>query len=328
VTAVPEAPSQRAIYDARYRRSGYDNRSAVRVLTAEADAIRAASRRALASCPDAAELSMFDFGYGTGRVVNEFADEYPRVCDGRPLRVVAYDVSSVGLAKAAERLVAGNGFRTTGLTWRPLADRGYVAGSVTRDDVTIVFVHGSETDSAEQVRDLVLGANDGRPYLVTSSWYGGLGHVFGRHRRRELFEVLGEVTHPDGDLVVAVSGTADLVEDQAYWASRLAAGTTGGEPVEVPGDVLYETELGQRNYYHVFGTDLADYLREITGPGQRWWVEGIRLPDEEFASRAEEQANYRRVVAFNRAKGDAPWGPEDYRRLHTVAGFRSSAPTA
>jgi hypothetical protein len=71
--------SQRAIYDARYRAGGYDRRSAVRVLTAEAEALRQAARRVLDRICDLRELSLFDFGYGTGRVTNQFIDHYVHV---------------------------------------------------------------------------------------------------------------------------------------------------------------------------------------------------------------------------------------------------------
>ena len=39
---------------------------------------------------------------------------------------------------------------------------------------------------------------------------------------------------------------------------------------------MYATELGQSNFYHVFGIDLHDYMKAITRPNQYWWVEGIR----------------------------------------------------
>lgn len=323
-----EKLSQRAIYDARYRGDGYDTRSQVRVLTAEAEALRGAAVRALQNCPDADELSVFDFGYGTGRVVNEFVEEYPAIADGRSLRIVAYDVAAVGLAKAAQQLVSESEFRDYGLKLDPDALSGYVAGSVRRrrDDVdtTVVFVHAGEDDDAETMQHLVLAANDGRPCLVTCSWYGGIGHVFGVERRRSFFAGLSAVTRPDGDLVIAVSSTGDLVEDADAWERRLELGAVGDAPIEVPGDVLYDTEIGRKNYYHVFGSDLGDYLHEITGLGQRWWVEGIRFPDEEFVSRDEEQDNYRRVRAFNAAKAGRPWTVGDYRQFHTVAGFRSA----
>src|SRR5262249_18708846 len=94
-------------------------------------------------------------------------------------------------------------------------------------------------------------------------------------------------------------------------------------PIETPGDVVYDTELGQTNFYHEFGTDLNNHMAAITGSGQYWWVEGIRYPDEEFESEAAEQANYKRVCEANEKKRGRSWGPEDYREFHTVAAFRS-----
>jgi SAM-dependent methyltransferase len=297
----------------------YDKRAGVRVLTAEAEALRAAVGRALASNPAAPVLSVLDFGYGSGRVVNEFVEEYRR-----PLRVIAYDVASAGLRKAAAELMRKGFVEERPLRWEASACEGYVAGTVRRGEIAVVFVHGAEDDSADEVRALLVKANDGVPCLVTCSWYSAVAHIYGRQRRQEFFRALGEATQPTGEMVLAVGSTGDVVAEQALWAARLEAGTLGDAPIEVQGDVLYETELGQTNYYHVFGTDLGEQMAAITGPGQRWWVEGIRLPDDEFTSVAEEQANYRRVVAFNREKSGSAWTADDYRRLHTVAAFRSS----
>jgi hypothetical protein len=52
-------------------------------------------------------------------------------------------------------------------------------------------------------------------------------------------------------------------------------------------------------------------------------VEGIRYPDEEFASHEAELANYRRVLKANNRRRDRFWDAADYREFHTVAAFRS-----
>ena len=68
--------SQRTIYDKRYEDGRYDHRSAVHVLTAEREALNGALRRVFASHPNAATISLFDFGHGTGRVTNELIKSY------------------------------------------------------------------------------------------------------------------------------------------------------------------------------------------------------------------------------------------------------------
>ena len=87
---------------------------------------------------------------------------------------------------------------------------------------------------------------------------------------------------------------------------------------------MYETELGQSNFYHVFSTDLNDHMRAITGWRQHWWVEGIRYPDEEFIRKPDERTNYQRVIKANRLKRGRIWTEEDYQEFHTVAAFRSA----
>lgn len=315
--------SQRSIYDRRYAGGGYDERSAVRVLTAERTALRRAVTRALTANPSIAEVSLLDFGYGTGRVTNEFALEFA----GRDLRVIAYDVSLVGLRKAAAKLLDQAGFvEVEPLAWHEEKESGYIAGSIRREAVTFVFVHGRESDPPAFVRDLIADANGHRQCLLTTSWYSGLSHVPGRSAREALFRALAELTLDRGELLVATSVTGDLAEHQRYWARRLRAGNVNGYPIERPGDVLYRTELGQLNFCHVFGSDLADLLDSVCGEGQRGWLEAIRLPGPEFASADEEAANYLGVQRFNERKAHHPWTPEDYERVHTAAAIRSPDP--
>jgi hypothetical protein len=321
--------SQRSIYDVRYSVGSYDeSRSAVPVLTAEREAMRGAVRRALTSHPYARQISIFDFGYGTGRVVNDWIEHHARAqLPAHDLRVVAYDVSSVGLQQAHHKLCSAGYEPVEPPTWDPKASRGYIAGSVSKQDpggsITVVFVHGCEDQPPRIMRDLALAANRGNPYLLTTSWYSGLGHVPGDGLRREYFRQLSELTSPLGEVILCLSSTGDLVEEQPKWTQRLAAGDTGGFPVERTGDVVYQTELGQDNFYHIFNPELNDYMAAITSDDQHWWIEGIRCPDEEFESQDEEQANYHRVRQANGGKRGRVWNADDYREFHTVAAFRS-----
>jgi hypothetical protein len=321
--------SQRAIYDERYEVGRYDRRSAVHVLMAERQALRHAVNRALKSNPRTRTISLFDFGYGTGRVTNEFIGSYVNRYSalGKDLRVVAYDVSSSGLMKAKEALCS-KGFASDGpITWTPEDTAGYIAGRLSKRKagvtITVVFVHGNENQNPELMRRLALKANGGRKFLLTTSWYSGLGHIPGERLRREYFRQLGKLTSRCGEIVLSVSSTGDLAELWPEFSERPDYGVSGGFPIQAPGDVVYETELGQSNFYHVFGTELNDHMRAITGWGQHWWVEGIRYPDEEFAFREAERANYRRVRKANQSKRDRIWDAADYREFHTVAAFRS-----
>lgn len=317
--------SQRLIYDRRYAGSGYDERSAVRVLTAERTALQQAVDRALATRPDVPEVTLLDFGYGSGRVTNEFALEFRGPGD---LQVVAYDVSLVGLRKAATKLLDRDGFvDVERLAWHEQKESGYVAGAIRRNRdgqaITFVFVHGCESDSPASVRELIADANEREKFLLTTSWYSGLSHVAGQSVRQKMFHVLADLTSDRGELLVAASVAGDLVEHQRYWAQRLRAGSVNGYPIECAGDVLYRTELGQLNFCHVFGTDLADLLDSVCSKGQRGWLEAIRLPGPEFASAADEAENYLGVQRFNERKGRRPWTAEDYEQVHTAAAIRS-----
>ena len=321
--------SQRSIYDERYEAGHYDHRSAVRVLTAERYALDDAMGRALKSNPRARRINLFDFGYGTGRVTNEFIGSYisQYAASGKDLWVVAYDVSSTGLMKAKEALCSSDFTPDEPITWAPDSTAGYIAGRVSKREsgikITVVFVHGHEDQHPKVMRRLALKASGGEKYLVTTSWYSGLGHIPGEGLRREYFHQLGKLTSRHGEMVMSVSASGDLAELQPEFSNRLAAGITGGFPIQAPGDVVYETELCQSNFYHVFGAELNDHMRAITARRQYWWVEGIRCPDEEFDSPAAEQDNYMRVLKANESKRDRPWDADDYREFHTVAAFRS-----
>lgn len=325
--------SQRAIYDERYRVGRYDHRSAVRVLTAERNAMRHAMDRALKSNRWVRRINLFDFGYGTGRVTNEFIGSYVHdyAASKKDLCVVAYDVSSAGLMKSKEALCSnGYGFRPDGpIEWKPDDSAGYIAGRVSKREagitITVVFVHGYEGQHPKVMRRLARKASGGKKYRITTSWYSGLGHIPSEQLRREYFRQLGKLTTRRGEMVMSMSATGDLAELQPEFTERLANGITDGFPIEAPGDVVYETELGQSNFYHVFGTELNDHMRAITGRGQNWWVEGIRYPGEEFASRKAERDNYWRVCKANDRKRDRgrDWDAADYQEFHTVAAFRS-----
>lgn len=321
--------SQRSIYDERYLVGHYDHRSAVRVLTAERDALSEAMDRALKSNRTVRRINLFDFGYGTGRVTNEFIGSYVHnyAAAKKDLRVVAYDVSSAGLKKAKEALCS-SGFKAVGpMFWMPDRTAGYIAGRISKIEagitMTVVFVHGHEGKDPDVMRRLALRASGREKYLLTTSWYSGLGHIPGEGLRHEYFHQLGRLTSRHGEMVISVSATGDLAELQPEFSERLASGITGGYPIQAPGDVVYETELGQSNFYHVFGAELNDHMKTITTPGQYWWVAGIRYPDEEFACLEDEQANYRRVREANDTKRGRIWNADDYREFHTVAAFRS-----
>ena len=324
--------SQRAIYDQRYAAGVYDNRSCVRVLTAEKVALEQAVTRTVAANVESSTISILDFGYGTGRVTNEFISSFPQSFSEphRNLRVVGYDVSSTGLRRASEDLQKNQDFMVSrDYEWDSQAIDGYVAQILTKqvDDVElkVVLVHGSEADPPEKVRDLLITANGGTGYLTTTSWYSGLGHIVGESARSEFFAQLSDLTQPAGELVVALAATGDLVELQNEWYERLRNGLEYGYPIEVPGDVLYETELGQLNFWHVFGTDLHKIMHAMQAGGRRCWIEAIRFPGDEFATSEAEARNYAEVKKFNAEVREPWWTAEDFRKCHTVAVFSSGS---
>ena len=108
---------------------------------------------------------LFDFGYGTGRVTNEFigcyVDRY--AASGRDLRVAAYDVSSAGLMKAEQTLRSRGFAQDEPVNWKPDDTVGYIAGRVSRAmagvTMTVVFVHGHEGQPPGARRQLALAAN-------------------------------------------------------------------------------------------------------------------------------------------------------------------------
>jgi hypothetical protein len=324
---------QRSVYDQRYAGSGYEERSAIPVLTAEMEVLNRAVHRAMASLPPERDLlTLLDFGYGTGRVTNDFAHSFVESFGSyrRSLHVVAYDVSAVGLKKAIHSLIKDRNFDEIEL---PQFDQdaaiGYIAGSVRRISdgltVTVTFVHGSEGDDSMAMTKLLTRANSGQPFTMTTSWYSGLAHIPTADRRAAFFGALNRLTDPNGELLIAASVLGDLVALQSEWNERLRHGDVGHWPIELPGDVVYETELQQKNFYHVFGTDFGDLLEENRTSPQQAWREAVRFPDPEFQSKAEELENYRKVLEFNLKIRRRAWRTEDYQRVHTAVAIRSGS---
>ncbi len=323
--------AQRAIYDDRFAQSDYDRRSVVRVLTAERELLDQAMGRAVVADP-VGPITVLDFGHGTGRVLDTLVASWHERFggeSGRVLHVTAYDVSFVGLEKSARSFAAMGLEGLDRLIWVPDSERGYVAGDMVSGDgvIRVRYVHGSESESPAEVRRLLLDATDDRtPYLVTTSWYSALGHIQGADRRRSFFELLAQLTDERGEFVVAVSALGDLEEAQEESRDALRRNNPAGLPIESAQDVVYLTELGQLNFWHVFGLDLQDLLAGAFRGG-RSWLAAVRFPDDEFQTPEAEAANYRLVRAFNANKGDAPWSEEDFRRLHTVAAIHSGTRT-
>ena len=112
--------SQRSTYDERYSVGLCDIRSAVPVLTAERAALSNAIGHALTSHPHVRRINVFDFVYGTGRVINDWIERHARrQLPSHDLRVVAYDVSSVGLRRAQGKLRSAGCEPAGSLTWEP-----------------------------------------------------------------------------------------------------------------------------------------------------------------------------------------------------------------
>jgi hypothetical protein len=333
VGSIRAVINQSKIYDQRYTEDGYDNRSAVRVLTSEQLALANAMNRAIISQPDKSVLSLLDYGYGTGRVTNEFILN-PIALEGHKgdLRVVAYDVSRVGLEKAISTLrqhgFEGPKIKSLNKSHIKRHVMGHLSRTTNGATTTCYFVLGHENDPLANVKRYLTEANFGEPFTLTSSWYSGIGHTPGREARLSIFRMLGEVTHPQGEVVITISATGDPVDGwQQIWHDRLGHSNIGESPLKEPGDMLYETEIpGLFNFYHVYSTDFIECMEatRTKQSSQRCWVESIRFPGPEFASSAEEQTNYVKVDAFNQLIRGRAWVADDFSKVHTVGGFRSS----
>lgn len=306
---------QREIYDLRYSGDGYDTRSAIPVLTAERGLLLRATEYATERIPG--PLTLLDFGYGTGRVTNEFIRQY--IGD---LRVVAYDVSMTGLLKGARHL-QDHGFVLASSFAAGFDLYGQYLCELSRAGVSVSFFHGQESDDPAHVSQLLQSAVRGT-FGVVSSWYSALTHIPGAYRRAAFFDMLADLTHPAGELVVTASALGDLVAAQAYWRECLQAGLRVPPEIQGPGDVMYETELGQQNFAHVFGEDLGDMVSANSTLARPGWLEAVRMPDQEFQTVDQELSNWRRVQEFNRRMHGRGWLSSDYRQVHTVAAILSA----
>ncbi|MET8798036.1 GNAT family N-acetyltransferase [Nocardia sp. NPDC004568] len=321
--------SPQEIYDRIYQRAESGSEPSAPVLTAELSALSGAVDRATASDPHAEMISLLDFGYGMGRVTVDFALNHSSLSGERkPLLILAYDVSGVGLAKSAALLRDRHGFAGwVSVQSEPVS--GYVMGELGRRvggvDIVFRFVHGHENDSVEAVQQLILRANNGKKVTVTSSWGGSVGRTPGIRARARLFEALGSLTDPRGEMVIAVSSAGAMVDEARYWYAKLRKNDVDGYPIEEFGDVVYDTEIpGVVDFCHLFDSDLPQYMKIAQSrQNQRVWVEGIRHAGPEPDTAASEQEDHRKVTELNSAKTDGLWDYDDYVKFHTVVVFRS-----
>lgn len=297
---LPEqVESETDVYDRRYREGTYDARFATgeRVLEGEWSALTEAVARAALAHSSADFVTLLDFGYGTGRVSQDFALAYPFLFPAtrQGLKVLAYDVSGEGLRQSALKLERDEGFEKVGpFRWGDARSGGYVAGEMIKRvngvDIAFCFVHGNEADPPGVVKELLLGANGGRPLMVTSSWFGSVGHIPGREQREAWFSMFGEVTSAAGEVAISVSTPHDRPPGAVSWEDAFERGDLAEQPLlRDPGDVVYVAENGWPNYYHLFEPvevlDLMSLTAPTALPNQRLWVErtcGVN-PDLLFA---------------------------------------------
>lgn len=313
-----EGFDQEAIYNRRYDLGYTGMGSPVNTLTAERLAIAGSVRRLQKVMPEGSDITIVDYGYGVGRVPNELVSTW--VGPGN-LTVVAYDVSRSGLHRAFREM------REHHLTrFKEYEDTHRFVGECTstEDDTfkrTIRFIHGKAKHKPHQIADILIEENGGNPFDIATSWYDPISHEPSAKRRRQLFGMLGSLTHIKGEVIVTASTIGDLVPEYASEGEDILE-----DEIDEHGerDVVYATESGVNNYLHLYGPDFENCMRATrTDIHQKLWLQPIRMLGKEYTTSVEERQAYGELRRLAQQHSRKRWRRTDYESIHTVGGFRS-----
>lgn len=313
-----ETFDQEEIYNFRYG-EGYNGMgSPVNVLTAESMAVADSIRRLRKVSPKGSPTTIVDYGYGVGRVPNELLCRWVGPGD---LTVIAYDVSRVGLQRALRNMeVHLPRVKTYEDTHRFVGE----CTSTEDDDFkrTIRFIHGKTNHKPKVVADMLMEENGGNLFDMATSWYDPISHEPSRKRRRQLFAMLGAITHTKGEVIVTASTIGDLVPEYTSEGEDILEDVLDDKGER---DVVYKTEVGIDNYLHLYGTDFKDCMLATRTDQihQNVWLQPIRMLGNEYATSVEEQIAYGQLRQWAARMRTERWHREDFRSIHTVGGFRS-----
>lgn len=202
------------------------------------------------------EIRILDYGCGDGRYLSAIEDIAGEMAkQGINIHYIGVDPSLVGLETYQKHLL-NKSFCLSQGDGRSLhhlgeEENGYNGPTFKRGNLTVELVHNNVNDTVEHQKGLI-GEVD-----MTMCMFGVLSHIPGRENRKETLKMFGDITNPEGSVILTLPGpqrflneqlTYDTLRQQERWDSVGLA--------KEPGDILYAKFQGQErkalNYYHIY----------------------------------------------------------------------------
>lgn len=225
---------------------------------------------------EADTLKILDHGFGDGRyfsVIEKIAQEAEK--KNKKVKLIAYEPSLVGLKNFANEQkqrgyegVDDLKFKDTSkinASGHELKVDGYSAGTISKGNLEVEFIHSNIQDSIPHSKKLI-GGDVG----MTMSMFGVLSHIPGRAKRQDVFKMFHDITNKDGEVIVTVPSYARFKrEHEAYkvWREHNPDSPTSSLVTE-EGDLFYcrfsdSKQYYVKNFYHLYDEkELKEDLKE------------------------------------------------------------------
>lgn len=256
-TRLDETDPHSALYNKRFG----DDRVLVRERELIEDAVSSLLERINFPSGEPKRLRIMDFGAGDGRLFPVFKELAERLkAQNIHMELVAVEPSQEGIKNFQSDLAHLYEFNYItpnelhSLIHDEKQEKGYVAGTMAKDNLSVTFIHSHVDDSMSHTASLI-----GEKIHLSLAMFGVLAHVPTRKKRHEYVEMFHEKTVDDGETLITVPTPKRFIEERDAYAMMIKHGTPVGQAREHR-DFYYckfkeetaQSEVEVRNFYHDF----------------------------------------------------------------------------
>ena len=226
-------------------------------------------------------LKILDHGFGDGRyfgVIEKIADKAQK--KNKKVELIAYEPSLVGLRNFANAQKERGYEGVDSLKFKDISKYsnlkidGYCAGSISKGNLAVKFIHNDVEDSISHAKKLV-----GEVGMVMSM-FGVLSHIPGRKNRQNILKMFNDITNDNGKVVVTLPTYSRFArEREAYKVMREHEANSKDSLANEEGDLYYckfsesqhgdstKKQIAVKNFYHVYKEE--ELKEDLTTAGLR-----------------------------------------------------------